>query len=292
MRIARVGRAGAERPVVVTADGTLLDLRDADARHRRAFLGTAGHGRHRCACNAFRGGEDLRFGVPVHAARQGGRHRAQLPRPRRRGEGAAALRAGRLPQGADLGLRAHRRHPDAAAVGHDRLRGGARRRPRGAAQATSATRTARRWRRRRLRAGPRRLRPCAPARARRHLDQGQVGRHLLPGRTVAGHPRRAGRPRRRPAAPDRQRRPQAGRVDRRHAVLRRRAALLRQRAHDPGAGRPRRHRHPCGRGDGPARAAALPAPRRRRRASTGECSGSHRNRVVDPARSAAPAAAS
>ena len=101
--------------------------------------------------------------------------------------------AGGVPQGADRGLRAHGRHPVAAEVGHDRLRGGARSRPRTAPQGRARPRPRAR-RGRRLRARPRRLRPRAPAGARRHLDQGQVGRHLLPGRALAGHAGRAGDP--------------------------------------------------------------------------------------------------
>ncbi len=64
MRFARVGPSGSERPVVVAADGSFLDLspmtRDLDA----AFLGRLDTV-DTAALQRFTGGEDLRFGPPI-----------------------------------------------------------------------------------------------------------------------------------------------------------------------------------------------------------------------------------
>ena len=63
MRIARVGARGSERPVVVTSDGTLLDLREVTPDIDGAFLGRLGTV-ETAALQRIPGDEDLRFGVP------------------------------------------------------------------------------------------------------------------------------------------------------------------------------------------------------------------------------------
>ena len=63
MRIARVGAPGAERPVVVRADGTLLDLSALTPDIDGAFLGRLDTVEP-AALQRIPGGADLRFGVP------------------------------------------------------------------------------------------------------------------------------------------------------------------------------------------------------------------------------------
>jgi 2-keto-4-pentenoate hydratase/2-oxohepta-3-ene-1,7-dioic acid hydratase in catechol pathway len=63
MRIARVGAPGSERPVVVTGDGTLLDLRGLTPDIDGAFLGSLDTV-ETAALQRIPGGEDLRFGAP------------------------------------------------------------------------------------------------------------------------------------------------------------------------------------------------------------------------------------
>lgn len=63
MRIARVGASGSERPVVVTSDGTLLDLRGLTPDIDGAFLGRLDTVEP-AALQRIPGGEGLRFGVP------------------------------------------------------------------------------------------------------------------------------------------------------------------------------------------------------------------------------------
>jgi 2-keto-4-pentenoate hydratase/2-oxohepta-3-ene-1,7-dioic acid hydratase in catechol pathway len=63
MRLARVGPPGAERPVVVSADGTLLDLRDLTPDVDSAFLGRL-RSVDPAALTPLGADGDLRFGVP------------------------------------------------------------------------------------------------------------------------------------------------------------------------------------------------------------------------------------
>ena len=115
-------------------------------------------------------------------------HRPQLLRPRRRDRLADPEGADHLQQADQRPGRLQRPGRAAQGLGQDRLGGRARRRHR---HQGALRREGRRAEvRRRLLRRQRRLRARVPARARRHLGQGQGLRHLRPGRPVDGHQRR------------------------------------------------------------------------------------------------------
>ena len=146
MKLVRFGPAGNEKPGIL----------DKDGKHPRPVEGRAGHRRRRALARRAspRSGRPsidklpLVTGKPAprrlrRRGRQLHRHRAELRRPRRRGRHADPEGADHLQQGADLHLRAERRHHHPEGLDQARLGGRARHRHR-PARALSRRRT-RRW---------------------------------------------------------------------------------------------------------------------------------------------------
>ena len=140
-----------------------------------------------------------------------------------------------------------------------------------------------RFRRRLLRL-QRRVRARIPARARRHLDQGQGLPDLRPARPLARHQGRDPRSAEPVHVARRERRARAGRLDEDHDLQRRADRLLPLALHDPGARRRDHHRHSARRRHGheARRASSRPATwcRSASRASASSASASSPSRDI------------
>ena len=194
MKLFRHGPRGHERPGLVDHEGVVRDLSAQIGDICAADLAPSRLARLRS------------IEIPDAARRRAGhaavgalaRHvqvrlrRPQLQGSRGRGEDAAADRAHPVPEGGQRPDRPERPGRAAAGLRQGRLGGRAGRGDRhpGALRVRGRRAVARR----RLLRRQRRLRARLPARARRHLGQGQGLRHLRPGRPLAGHGRRGARP--------------------------------------------------------------------------------------------------
>ena len=182
-----------------------------------------------------------RIGAVRRAAAELRVHRPELRRPRRREQHAGAQGAGGVPQVAQRLLRPERRRDDPARLEQDRLGSGTRR---GDRHARALRRRGRRdGSRRRLLRHQRRERARIPARARRHLGQGQGLRHVRPDRPVAGDARRGARSAEPVDVAGRGRPGDAARQHADHGVRRAQAGQLRQPLHHAASRRHHQHRH-------------------------------------------------
>ena len=195
MKLVRFGAPGREKPGMLDAQGRIRDLskivpdiagdgaipegprQAAQAQARK----TAARARHAAA-------------RPVRRQnRQFHRHRTELFRSRRRSRHADAERADHLQQGAELHLRAERRHHDPERLDQARLRSRARhrhRQPRPLPRQEQGD-----GRGRRLLPRQRRIGAVFSDRAqRRPMGQGQELRDFRPARAVARHQGRDQRP--------------------------------------------------------------------------------------------------
>ena len=130
MKLVRFGRAGAERPGVIDADGKLRDLSRVIKDVTPAALAPAALRRLRAAKLARlpTRARPTAAGLPAGLHRQDGLHRAQLHRPRGRGRHGAPQGAHPVHQGAERDLRRRRSDRAPARRGEARLRSRARRR--------------------------------------------------------------------------------------------------------------------------------------------------------------------
>ena len=188
MKLVRYGAPGREKPGIIGDDGKIRDLsrivKDIDG----AMLASGGLAKIKKA-NLKRMKPVVRQAAARALRRQRAqlhRHRPQLFRPRGGSRHADAERADHLQQGADLHLRAERRHHHPARVHQARLGGRARHRHRQARALSDQGKH--QGRDRRLFPRQRRVRARLPDRAlRRPVEQGQELRDLRTDRPVVRH---------------------------------------------------------------------------------------------------------